>query len=211
MKNIIVASLMLCAASSASAVSITNGSFELGGEIAAGGFRSVPALNTTTITGWKVGGAGVDYIGTYWQAADGVRSIDLSSSNAGSVSQTISTIAGKTYKVFFSLSGNPDGGLGQKIAVSSVSGSVPGISTYTVGPANSRANMLWQRYSYIFTAFDTTSDLTFASATRTPYGPALDNVSITAVPEPETWALLVVGMGLVGLSARRGNRKAVAA
>lgn len=211
MKSIIAASLVLFAASSASAVSITNGSFELGAEIAPGGFRTVQALNTTAITGWKVGGAGVDYVGTYWQAADGVRSIDLSGRNAGSVSQTISTVAGKTYKVLFLLSGNPDGGLGQKIAVTSVSGSIPDIETYTVGAANSRTNMLWQRYSYIFTAFDSTSDLTFAGATRTPYGPALDNVSITALPEPETWAMLVVGMGLVGFSVRRGRSNVVAA
>jgi hypothetical protein len=140
-----------------------------------------------------------------------VRSVDLSQGNAGSVSQTIATTAGQTYKVFFSLSGNPDGGLGQKVAVTSVSGSIPDIETYTVGPANNRANMLWQRYSYTFTAFDTTSDLTFASATRTPYGPVLDNVSIVAVPEPETWAMLIVGMGLVGISARSRRQRATTA
>ncbi len=212
MKAILAAVLALGTATSASAaVSIVNGSFEMGAAIPAGGFISVPALNTTAITGWTVGGAGVDYIGTYWQAADGVRSIDLSRTNAGSVSQSLTTVIGQTYKVYFSLSGNPDGGPGQKVAVTSVSGSLPDIETYDVGAANNRANMLWENYSYRFTAFDTTSVLTFASATRTPFGAALDNVSIAAVPEPETWAMLIVGMGLVGVSARSRRLRATAA
>lgn len=212
MKIFLAAMMACCAASSASAaVSVINGSFETGGEIAPGGFRTVAAGNSTAINGWTVGGSGVDYIGTYWQAGDGVRSIDLSAGAAGSVSQTIATEAGRDYKVFFYLSGNPDGGLGQKVAVTSVSGSPAVTETYTVGAANSRANMLWERYSYRFTAFDSTSDLTFASGTNTAFGPALDNVSITAVPEPGTWAMLIVGMGLVGLSSRRGRRGARAA
>ena len=31
----------------------------------------------------------------------------------------------------------------------------------------------------------------------------LDNLSLTAVPEPSTWAMMIVGFGLVGAAARR--------
>ena len=37
----------------------------------------------------------------------------------------------------------------------------------------------------------------------------LDDITVTAVPEPASWALMVVGFGLVGFAAR--SRKAVAA
>jgi len=33
----------------------------------------------------------------------------------------------------------------------------------------------------------------------------LDNVRILAIPEPETWALLLAGLGLLGFAARRGR------
>jgi hypothetical protein len=34
-----------------------------------------------------------------------------------------------------------------------------------------------------------------------------DNVSVTAVPEPETWAMLLAGLGLLGFAARREKQK----
>jgi hypothetical protein len=37
---------------------------------------------------------------------------------------------------------------------------------------------------------------------------AIDNITITAVPEPETYAMLLAGLGLVGFAASR-NRRAV--
>jgi hypothetical protein len=39
----------------------------------------------------------------------------------------------------------------------------------------------------------------------------LDNISVAAVPEPATWAMLVVGFGLVGAAKRRRNIGAVTA
>lgn len=203
---------------SASAATVINGSFELGTD--PGVFTPLGA-GSNAITGWTIGGFGVDYIGTYWEASDGVRSVDLSNLNEGSVSQTLETIVGNSYTVTFDLSGNPDGGLDNKISVISISGSLPQIETYSVGPANSRDNMLWQTYSYTFTAFATASTLTFASAEETPFGPALDNVSIidngggigAGVPEPTSWAMLIAGFGLVGATARsrrRGGRSVTA-
>lgn len=204
---------MLGTTAAAGAVTLVNGSFELGTNP---GSFSTQNAGSTAITGWTVGGAGVDYIGSYWQASDGVRSLDLSALSAGSVSQSFATTIGQAYTVTFDLSGNPDAGPDDKISVVSISGSLPAIQFYTVGAGNSRDNMNWETYSYSFTAFDVVSSLTFASANYTPFGPALDNVSVTefdggtgaTVPEPASWALMLIGFGFIGASARsrrKGN------
>jgi choice-of-anchor C domain-containing protein len=210
---LIAATAVVAAAGSASAVTLVNGSFELGTDPGAG-FTS-EAAGSSAITGWTVGGFGVDYIGGYWMASDGVRSIDLSGTSSGSLSQTFATTVGTDYTVTFDLSGNPDGGTGTKLALTTISGSLPQLSTYTVTAANSRANMNWQTYSYTFTAFAAQSTLTFASFEYSPYGPALDNVSVletdgsgATVPEPATWALMIGGFGLVGATARRRRQAA---
>lgn len=204
-------------AAAGNAATIINGSFEQGTN--PGATFSTLAAGSNAITGWTVGGFGVDYIGDYWQASDGDRSIDLSALNAGSVSQMINTVVGQMYTVSFDLSGNPDYGPATKTAVVSISGALPGIFSYVVGPQNSRDNMNWQTFDYQFTAFDTTSWLTFASADFSPVGPALDNVSIleggggigSAVPEPANWALLLAGFAMVGVASRRRRGVAVSA
>jgi hypothetical protein len=120
------------------------------------------------------------------------------------VSQTIDTIFGQQYTVSFWLAGNPDGGDSAKLTVTSVAGSVPGLDIFTVTPGvNTRENMGWQQFNYTFTAFGAQSVLTFASGENNAFGPALDDVSITAVPEPSTWAFMVLGFGAVGYSLRR--------
>lgn len=220
MKRNMLRAALLCAglvAGTANAATIINGSFEMGTDPGAS-FTTLTA-GSDAITGWQVGGFGVDYIGGYWQASDGVRSVDLSGTNAGSVWQNFETEVGQTYTVQFDLSGNPDAGVATKIAVVSISGSLPEVKLYEVTAANSRENMNWQTYTYTFTAFASTSTLTFASADYSPYGPALDNVSIledgggagSTVPEPSTWAMLIIGFGLVGVSARKRVMKSVTA
>lgn len=203
---LLAAAALVCMSGSAEAATIVNGSFEFASVDPGGGFLTLGPLNTS-ITGWTVGGAGIDYIGGYWQAAQGIRSLDLSALSGGSVTQTLATIVGKTYTVTFSLAGNPDGPDDGKIAVTSVSGSLPQIDIFTVGPANTHANMGWKTFIYTFTAFDTSSDLTFASATNTPFGPALDNVSISAIPEPATWAMMIIGFGAAGGAIRSARRR----
>ncbi len=93
----------------AHAVSVVNGSFELGTD-PGGSFLTVNA-GESSITGWTVDSGSVDYIGGYWAASDGLRSIDMNGLTTGSISQTITGLTiGQQYRVSFDLAGNTDFG-----------------------------------------------------------------------------------------------------
>jgi choice-of-anchor C domain-containing protein len=184
---------------------ITNGSFEN----AAFDPGSFTTLNngSTDINGWTVGLGSIDYIGSYWQASNGSRSLDLSGVSKGSISQTINTIAGKEYTVKFDMAGNPDDNLKLKLLVASLSGNLTEVFNFNA-TGTTNANMGWISNSYKFIAGPgNTTTLSFASATDTAYGPALDNVSVSAVPEPATWAMMIIGFGAAGSMVRSNRRK----
>jgi choice-of-anchor C domain-containing protein len=170
--------LSLGLAGSAVAASLnSNGSFENG--TAPGVFTTLFAGDTTNLTDWTVVSGSVDYIGTYWQASEGSRSLDMSGDNAGAVSQTLATVAGHTYTVNFDLAGNPDGGP----VVNTLGVDVGGVSTnYTFDTTgHSRPAMGWETQTYEFTATSPSTTLTFTSMDNTFFGPALDNVVVMDV------------------------------
>ena len=96
---------------------VVNGSFEDGVGTYDGGngvdFVTLKA-GSTGITGWTIILSSIDYDGSYWQASDGGRSLDLEGAGGdlGGVSQTISTVPGKAYVLTFDMAGNPDPGAG---------------------------------------------------------------------------------------------------
>jgi choice-of-anchor C domain-containing protein len=157
---------------------ISNGSFETG--IAPGVFTTLTAGDNSSIPGWTVSSGTIDYIGSYWTASDGSRSIDLSGNGPGGISQTFATIAGVTYNVTFDLSGNPAGPPAVK-TMTVDAGGAPSTYTYdTVAAGNTLANMKWAAQTYSFTATSASTTLTFTSTTATAYGPALDDVRVVA-------------------------------
>ena len=72
----------------------------------------------------------------------------------------------------------------------------------------------WQQQSMTFT-WDGASDILAFVALGTPGGAPpisfLDGVSITAVPEPAAWTLMLIGLGGLGALARRRRSAAVIA
>ena len=59
------------------AVGIINGSFETGIAISPDPFKTLNATDSTSIAGWTVTSGSIDYIGSYWTAQDGGRSLDM--------------------------------------------------------------------------------------------------------------------------------------
>jgi len=166
----------------------TNGSFEIGTD--PGVFATLSAGNTN-ITDWTINSGSVDYIGTYWLASNGLRSIDLNGLASGSISQVLATVVGATYNVTFDLSGNPDSlpasdplySPSLKDVQVSATGATPQDFTYdTSVKGNSLSNMKWEKESYSFVATGTSTTLTFASQIAGAFGPALDNVVIAQMP-----------------------------
>ena len=173
------ASLMLALlAASASAAPAVNGSFEAGS--APGLFTQLSAGDSTTITGWTVSSGTIDYIGTYWPAADGARSIDLNGSGPGAIQQTVPTTIGAAYRVTFSMSGNPAGGIGTKTLTAGI-GAAPASFSYEIGAVNppTLTDMKWATRTFTFVATAATTTLTFTSTVANGvFGPALDNVRV---------------------------------
>jgi choice-of-anchor C domain-containing protein len=196
-------SLLLAISGTGHAALISNGSFEAGVDPVSFTTLTQGTGSATNITDWTVTSGTIDYIGTYWQAADGNRSIDLSGNNAGTVavSQNINTVAGQTYYLSFDLAGNPDGGPAVKTV--SVTLATPAtFQTFTFNATgHTHSAMGWTTEGLYFTANSANTTLSFQSLTGTAYGPAIDNVSLVAVPEPATMAMsgtaLLVVAGVV--------------
>jgi choice-of-anchor C domain-containing protein len=210
--------LTLVVAGTGRANLITNGSFEdstlTAGESATLSSQGFVTLYSpsTEITGWTVSGDSVDYIGSYWQAASGTHSIDLDGNGQGglSASTTFNVVMGVTYQVQFAMAGNPDGPPLTK-ALTASAGGVSQVFSFVVTPSDTHSNMGWVTKSFDFTAAATgTTTLSFASNVAGFYGPALDNVIVTAVPEPATVAMCGTALlSVAGVALRRRAKAAL--
>lgn len=108
--------------------------------------------------------------------------------------------------IFGPVSQSFSGGAGTGV-LSSLGGSgfLAGTSTFN---RNIASNMPFGTSSFSFVAGNSGSiRLAFGSSSRDNVGPLLDNVSLDitsgAVPEPATWAMMILGFGLIGAAMRR--------
>ena len=162
---------------------IENGSFE-NAQINPGvTFQELPA-GSNAIDHWTIENGTIDYIGGLWPPSNGARSIDMTGTSAGTLSQSFSTVSGAKYLIEFDLSGNP-GDLGscgssiiKELKVSAGNNST--IYTFDV-TGQTLNNMGWETRAFEFDAIETTTTLLFASLTPGKCGPAIDNVKIIGI------------------------------
>jgi hypothetical protein len=182
-----------------------------------GGFED-PVVNSTccntvppdALPGWTATPNVNVVVGTFSStggnlAFEGNQYLDLvGQGGTGSISQTFATVAGETYNLSFVYSHNlfnPD------VTSASADFSVDGLLGTISHSSGSTANLDWQPFVGSFTATGSLATLTFTNLTGgVNEGILLDAVSVQGVPEPSTWAMMLLGFGAVGYSMRRTKR-----
>lgn len=158
-------------------------------------------LNQTLfLGGWSVADGTVDLIGAggpFDLIPGNGRYVDLdgSTGNAGALTRLLELTAGVTYSASFALAGNQRGYGNDVVDVSfgATSGS------YTLASADA----LFGRMLAFTPGSSGTFALSFANRGGDNVGALLDNVAVTAVPEPQSVAMLAAGLLALGFVARR--------
>ena len=153
------------AAPALAAPTILNGGFEINASsIPVGGFTTVFATNSTTIADWTVTQGSVDWVGTYWQAEQGIASIDLSGDGEGKITQTITGLTkGDEYEISFWLAGNPDGAPSDKTGTIKVTANGTAFKFAYPVTDQTHSDMDWIPETLDFTATGKTTLLQFVS------------------------------------------------
>ncbi|MEB0134951.1 DUF642 domain-containing protein [Actimicrobium sp. CCC2.4] len=197
--------LALISMGSQAAVNIvTNGSFETE-QI------SAPWTSLSTVTGWTSSdnfeiqrGSNFGGQSNFNAAVDGMQYLELNGAKLTTIGQTLQTTANGLYALSFLYSGRPD-------QTSSESSSMNVLwNGNIVGAVSAPFNSGWQSYSYSVLANSSSSFLSFAStgpASQISYGSYLDAVSVSAVPEPGSLAMMLLGVGMVAFISRRRDDK----
>lgn len=178
---------------------VTNGSFE-------GGFvgENPDGWNTINAASGSSQGLGAGatfaYDGTHYWGFSAVGSSD------DALYQDVSVTSGETYDVSFAV--HPDGG-----KPSDFTFAVDGVTLLDLVNPAAVSDLSTKNYVIETLTVKATSnvmDLSFGGR-DVPGGIRLDDVSLTAaVPEPATWAVMLIGFGGVGGLLRRGRRAGIA-
>jgi choice-of-anchor C domain-containing protein len=167
--------------------------------------------NGQSFGGWTVTGDSVDLIGSYWGAPVGGGSVDLAGNKAGGITQTIAAPVG-AYNLSFYLAGNPDGGDAVKnmrlTLLSGVNIDTFNFSFDTTGLSKGAMGYVLENLSFVSHGDPIT--LQFESlGGDTAYGAVIGGINLTsAVPEPASWAMLLIGFGGIGMAMRSRRRAA---
>jgi choice-of-anchor C domain-containing protein len=188
---------------------VTNGSFE--SPFVDGQFAVYHGVDATSLTGWVVDQANtsIDHISGLWVDAEGSQSIDMNGTEAGSIYQDLATSAAQQYTIRFALAGNPFGYENKRLEVLWDGAQIADVTFVQAGYGT--PNMGWTFHEFVATAGDNSTRLTFnslsgamqgAEGVYSWYGPAIDDVSVTPIPE-STMAMFALARSLFVFSVRR--------
>ncbi len=191
MKRVFAALLIMAAAPAAASTNlVTNGGFETGDFAGWTQFGNTEytSIEPSYYMETETSVFGTDPSEGSYQAIFGPAGI------SGGITQTIATTAGRAYNIRFDLYAFPGG----NSFVADFGGTTLLDNAFTEG-------LTYTSLSYQVVASSAATALSFTTRHDPSYF-LVDNVSISAaggVPEPATWALLIAGMGFVGVAARR--------
>ncbi len=219
--RVMVLAVGAACAGPASAVVLVNGDFEsFTGAFAVNGTALVlPAQ--TTLTGWTavVETAVLRSGNTFGLTpASGDQFLDLTSGRplgqggGRGVQQTLTgLVAGATYSLSFALgvSNAPCVGGGINCTGPITVAVDAGGAGQTFVHDSALPGNVWGYYAMDFVAGHSEALLTFSLTSAPGYYAGLDDVSVSVVPEPATYASMALGLLAVGAAARRRARRAV--
>ena len=202
-------SVLVASALPAAASILVNGDFEQ-----PGGAANLDPLSPNYLPGWTHAGSGADYYVTTLgglAAADGTHYVmfGASDTSGGSLSQTFATTVGTIYTLDYSVAE-----MFADAPAQNMRATIDNNGT-TLSVDNSHLNLgaFVHGAGLSFTATGSSATVTFLDTTPPAGGSgsnlALDRVSVTAreavagVPEPATWAMILVGFGGLGAVLRR--------
>ncbi|HEY9193838.1 MAG TPA: DUF642 domain-containing protein [Methyloversatilis sp.] len=190
---------------------LTNGSFETPSYSSIGD-HFFPS-GSTDITGWTAVGPGETQLSRHPTCTDGNQCVDLTGIygyDKGLRSDAVQTVVGATYRLSFDLGNVIAPGFGSSTVSVSVNDGAPVLFTNVISADPS--GFEWESKSMDWVADAASARITFLGAANGSLsnnaGILLDKVVFSAVPvpEPETTVLMLTGLALVGLMARRGVR-----
>jgi len=179
---------------------IINGDFE--SPVVLGLFLTTPVL-----PGWTVSG-NVDVINSYWQPSQGNQSLDMvGNTGPGTfIEQSFATTPGLSYRLTFDYANNSDAAFARGNV--SVTGTASLLSTDINHSGSIASNMGYVAFDTVFVTDSAVTTLRYThldSSNPSNAGIAFDNVSVTAVPEPSTYAV-VSGLALLGFACWQRRR-----
>lgn len=135
-------------------------------------------------------------------AGGGTNFVELDSTqNAKMTWQNV--LGAGAYELSFWYSGRPNRAASDNgIAVYTQTGMVSSLLYGPLAQAGGSSTN-WSQYSVSFTAASPFSLSFAAEGDSTSFGGYVDTIMLRAVPEPATWAMMLIGFGAVGYSLRR--------
>ncbi len=199
-KSLVCAAVAVGAFSAQASNLVVNGSFE-----------QVAGSNTQNTGTWNIYNSVVGWNGTpnievrdavQGNAQQGSNYVELDTYNNSGMFQTIAGAGWYELSFWYSARMNVAAGSnGLGFTFGNLSGQV---LTNTAGASTGN---VWQQYTGLVLLNGPTSLMFYATGKSDGLGGSLDNISVTAVPEPESYAMMLAGLALMGTIARRRKSK----
>lgn len=204
------ASALLAAGSAHAASLLVNGDFESFGDATKQYYGYSYGDGFGALPGWSFDYGNVDIVtsDTPWSPPyAGVGALDINGYTAGSIYQSFNTVIGRSYAVSYAFSRNAMNANNPARAKISVAGQEVDVTApYDTNRFGTPYGIKWETSGFSFVATGATTTFRLSTTDPGSGGVFFDSVSVTGVPEPATWAMMIVGFGAAGALLRRSRR-----